>query len=153
MKYLLSTLFLISFSLSVSAQAVKFKCDAQAQDYAKELIAEEFAGKRAGRETLCLDQKNFKYIRAIHDPINEVTRAKVYDVNAPTLKILKVEKLDNDLKTYRVNFSVSASPRGKSTPQITHQDSMIFMLDQDESWGCAQVLSSPEALLNRPGCY
>lgn len=149
---LLVALCPLTFFLS-SSWAKGFQCDASLEDYATELIAEEFAGKRAAQETKCLSQKNFKYIRAIHDPINEVTRMKVLDVDSASLKIESIEKNHKDLNSYRVSFSVSATNRGESSPKITHQDSLIFMLDNDEVWGCAQVLSSPEALLNNPGCY
>lgn len=151
MKKLICLLALLSSSLM--AQSVSFTCNGSAEDYALELIAEEFAGKRTAQETKCLEQKNFKYIRALHDPINEVTRMKVLDVVPSSLKVLSVEVMDKKVNSYRVNFSVTASERGRSSPQVEHKDSLIFMIDNDKKWGCAQLLSSPEALLNRPGCY
>lgn len=144
-------IFTISFNQSFS-QTKAFVCDGEISDYAKELIQEEFAGKRSGSDNACLKQEYFKYIRPLHDPINEITSAKSLTVLENSLRIEKIEKLDSAIGTYRATFTVVAMENGKNESKRSHRDSLVFLLDNDPKWGCAQLLTSPQALLLKSGC-
>lgn len=143
--------FLMTLNQSFSQSKV-FKCDGEISDYAKELIREEFAGKRSGRDNTCLKQEHFQYIRPLHDPINEITSANFIKVIESSLAIEKIEKLDSTIGTYRVTFTVLGTENGESESKRSHRGSLVFLLDNDPKWGCAQLLTSPEAFLNKPGC-
>lgn len=148
---ILLLIFFASNGQSFSQEKV-FQCDGEVIDYAKELIREEFAGKRSGSDNACLKQEHFKYIRPLHDPINEITSAKTFIVDENSLKIEKLEKLDSVVGTYRVNFSIVVSETAKSESRKRHSDSLVFLLDNDPKWGCAQLLTSPESVLLKSSC-
>lgn len=149
------TLILLTFLISLNtsfANSKKFVCDGKVEDYAKELILEEFAGKRSGRESDCLSQKNFKYIKPLHDPINKILKnmLAIYPEES-TLKIVKINSLDPDIGTYKADFSVVGTVEGDKNKQ-TFNDSLIFMLDNDEKWGCSMIISSPSNLFTSKRC-
>lgn len=150
---IMTSLFLFFALIDQSFATNKiFRCDGEISDYAKELILEEFAGKRSDKDNHCLKQEHFKYIRPVHDPINEITSAESFIVDEKSLNIQKVEKLDSVVGTYRVTFTVVVSGHEKNVSKKTHPDSLIFLLDNDPKWGCAQTLSSPKAILLKSAC-
>lgn len=149
-KSLLTVLFL-GLTLSLSSRAdVKFKCNAELEEYARELVEMELSGFRAPQKSSCLKQNKFKHVRVAHDPINELINQKFYYANPKTLIIDQVKKVHEKKKHYRVEFTIQAGE--SATAMSTKRDSLIFFQNDDESWGCAHLLFPPENIYVAPHC-
>lgn len=151
-KNFVKGLVIMSFlCLNASLMAeVSFQCDAELKDYAKELVELELAGARAPQKGQCLKQGRFQYVRAAHDPINELLNQKFYSADPETLVIDEVKKIHDKKRHYRVRFTVQA--KENSGPMSARQDTLVFFYNPDEQWGCAHLLFSPEDLYIAEEC-
>jgi hypothetical protein len=145
-------LILFVFTISVVPFSLKaeFKCDAEVNDYAREVVELELAGLRATKRSSCLKQTKFKYVRVSHDPINELMNQKFYYANPETLVIDRVKKIHDKKRHYRVEFSIEAGE--KNNAMNTQTGSLIFFQNDDKEWGCAHLLFPPEDIYVAANC-
>ena len=140
MKIILS-LFAIVLSLEA------FPCGGTPEQYALEFIKEEMAGRRKTQKQQCLDPKNFKFIKPVHDPDGEKSKRPEYLAKGDSPKILKMNLLSKEMGHYQAIFSVEVSNnQGKSWKTI--QDSLEFFITTDKKRGCALLLGSPTVSLS-----
>ncbi len=139
MKIILS-LFMIVLSVEI------FACAGTPEQYALEFIKEEMAGRRRSPKQQCLDPKNFKFIKPVHDPDGEKSKRPEYLARGESPKILKMNLLSKEMNHYQAVFSVEVSgDKGKNWKTI--QDSLEFFIANDKKRGCALLLGSPTVTL------
>lgn len=140
MKIIIS-LFILALSFE------SFSCEGTPEQYALEFIQEEMAGRRRTPKTHCLDQKNFKYIKPVHDPDGEKSKRPEYLAKNGSQKVLKMNLLSKEMGHYQAVFSVEVSEDGGKNWR-TIQDSLEFFISSDKKRGCALLLGSPTVSLS-----
>jgi hypothetical protein len=135
------------------SSALKFTCPAvkskKFDTVIQELIEMDLSGARQTSASSCLDQKNFKYIVASHDPPGEGGLQYKPIPEDYTVQILSTKKEDE--ASYSTRFKVE-SP-GKDFSQ---EDTLIWMLvqtpERQKKEGCALILQYPSKPLIRKKC-
>jgi len=124
--------------------AKDFICNGRLQDYARELIENDLSGRRVPSKGKCLDQKRFKYIYSVQDPIGE--GQKIYTVEKQgSFRINSIKASKENKGVYNVHYSVKS--KGKY-----HTNVLKMWHSKDKKYGCASFLSFSEKLFVYSHC-
>ncbi|EQC48433.1 hypothetical protein M899_1910 [Bacteriovorax sp. BSW11_IV] len=142
---------LIILSLLTAHSSFAFECNKDDKTYIQEAIKLDFSGSRINRNenSVCLKQKNFKYIVSVFEPSNEIHNTEKYIVDDfSTLKIETPKLIDKDVEVYEVEFSYMARKAGmtKTEPTKIHDKMRYFKNTSTKSskeMGCIGVIETP----------
>lgn len=148
-------ILILMFVSSFSVLAIEFNCtDVKKEVIASEVVKLELYGLRISDRFTCLKQDAFKYIKARFEPPEEGYRRFEVGVDASTLKILRLEKIDEESGQYYAHFEVRASERfggeliQDKVHMIIHPSKRIQTLE-----GCGDSLFGPEKFYLAKQCY
>ncbi len=147
------SLLLLVFSPKLTL-ALECPSSFKAKDVAIEILKLELSGARVDgmSKHKCMLQKNHPYINAVSDPSNEEgSNPKYYIKRNQKLNVEKIELLDADTYTYKVNFSLNVNNEAKKI-----SSSFQFFLYKDKKnqkkYGCGAPLSAPESIIIFEDC-
>lgn len=150
-KYFALILFLF---VTKSAFAQSFNCSVSKDAIALELVTMELLGSRLSDHFKCLDERKFKYIKNRYEPPEEGYRRFDFAVKLDTLKLLKLEVVDESTGLYMAHFEVMATEEFNSQ-KITEKIEIILHPTRkiQELEGCGDSLAGPSKYLLAQQCY
>lgn len=123
-------------------------------EIAKEVVTAELLGASLSDPFKCLKEHKFAYIKPQWLPPNDGKRIFDVGVKLSSLKILKIEMIDEFSGQYRVDFEVKAEEKFDNK---TYKDSMevaVFPNQNDrERYGCGHTMSTPKKYFLADICY
>lgn len=149
---IISILMLLSFSSAAYAQS--YNCSGPKESIAKELVTLELLGMRLSDQFKCLSEWEFKTIKNRFEPPEEGYRRFDFAVKLNSLKITKLEPIDEATGQYNVFFEVTTTEEFGSQVisdkiyVILHPSKKIQELE-----GCGDSLAGPSKYLLAQQCY
>ncbi len=124
------------------------------EDIAKEVVTAELLGASLSSPFTCLNDHAFKYIKPHWFAPNEGNRLFSVGVELDSLKINKIETVDEFSGQYLVHFEVQAV---KKFGGEVHKDKMEVALfpnsEGEKKYGCGHSMSSPSKDYLAKRCY
>jgi hypothetical protein len=148
-------LFVLSMLMSADVlRAQDFFCQVEKEKIALEVVKLELLGLRLSDHFKCLEQEKFKYIKARHEPPEEGLRRFDIGVKLETLKIVRLEAIDEGTGQYFAHFEVVTTKKFGSK-KINDKSHIVIHPSKkiQELEGCADALFGPSSYYLAESCY
>ncbi|MBH46831.1 MAG: hypothetical protein CME71_01530 [Halobacteriovorax sp.] len=149
------TLLLFSSSAWAQKSFTANYCQKQSlEEIAKQAIKREMLGASLSYKFKCLSDKNLKYHNPIWNPPVEGDRVFDVGVDLRSLKIKKLELVDEFTGQYSVSFEIKST---KDFGEKVHEDTILIATKLSDSmhkqYGCSHTMQSPEKYFLASICY
>ena len=155
LKFVLPILLLISTNAWAQKKFTAKFCGKQSlEEVAKQAIKRELLGASLSYKFKCLNEKNLKFHNPIWNPPVEGDRVFDIGVDIKSIKIKKMDLVDDFTGQYNVSFEVkSTSDFGSKI----HDDSMSIATKLSDpmfaEYGCSHSMQPPEKFYLASICY
>lgn len=155
-KFILLTFFLLFGSQSYAkSNFSSVYCAKQSlEEVVKESIIRELLGTSLSHHFKCLDEYDFKLVRSVWNPPVEGERLFQYGVVLSSLKILKMDLVEEFTGQYKVSFQIKTTkPFGSLVLKDTILIATKLSKSMHENYGCSITMESPQKFYLASFCY
>lgn len=154
-KFVIALLILSSSNVWAQKSFTANYCQEQSlEEVAKQAIKRELLGASLSYKFKCLNDKNLKYHNPIWNPPVEGDRVFDVGVNIGSIKVKKMELVDEFTGQYSVSFQVKST---KDFGSKVYDDTILIATKLSDSmhkqYGCSHTMQPPEKYFLASICY